>query len=119
MRLVSKTIITALGLFVATLAYSHPATERYIPIGESPGISKVKSYIGQIRSVQRTARGFTMSVVDTDRQITVTEMTKIYLDTGPGKTNLSGTERDCQVGRVVEVYLHEDGTAYWVKIKVF
>ncbi len=117
MRRVSKTVITVLGVFAGTLAYSHPGTERYIPIGESPGVSNVKSYIGEIRSVQRMARGFTMLVEDTDQRITVTETTKIYLDTGSGKTNLSGTWQDCRVGRVVEVYLHDDGTAYWVKIR--
>jgi len=116
MRRISMAVIAALGALAGTLAFSHPATERYIPIGQSPGVSSVKSYIGAIRSVETTARGFTMLVEDADKQITVTDGTKIYLDTGSGKTNLIGTRQDCQVGRVVEVYLHEDGTAYWVKI---
>ncbi len=59
-----------------------------------------------------------MSVGDSENPIEVTEETKIYLDTGPGKSNKIGTEEDCQLGRVVEVYLHDDGTAYWVKIRV-
>lgn len=118
MRPILKTVITALGLLAATLAFSHPATERYIPIGESPGVSNIKSYIGAIRSVRTTTSGFTMLVEDIDRRIKVTESTKIYLDTGPRKINMIGTEEDCQVGRVVEVYLHNDDTAYWVKIRV-
>ena len=118
MRPNSRTIFVALSLFVSALAFSHPATERYIPIGESPGVSNVKSYVGSIRLVRTTASGFTMSVADSEELIEVTEETKIYLDTGPGKSNRMGTEEDCQVGRKIEVYLHDDGTAYWVKISV-
>ena len=118
MRRISRIIIFSLGLIAATYAHAHPATERYIPIGDSPGISKVKSYIGPIQSLRHTADGFTMSVGDEEKTVLVTEVTKIYLDTGRGRTNTTGTEADCEVGRQVEVYLHEDGTAYWVKIKV-
>lgn len=118
MRTTSRTIATLLGLLAAVLAYAHPATERYIPIGESPGISRVKSYIGTIRSVQEDASGFTMLFENSAKPVRVTPMTKIYLDEGPGKVNLTGTEADCKVGRLVEAYLHDDGTAYWVKIKM-
>ena len=117
MRTLTKLITVVFGMTAGTLAFSHPATERYIPIGESPGISKVKSYIGEIRSVQRVDRGFALAVEDTDKLIKVTDKTKIYLDTGPRKTNRLGSEKDCRVGRLVEVYLHDDGTAYWVKIR--
>ena len=115
---IPKIVITILSLIAGSLAYSHPATERYIPIGGSPGVSDMKSYRGTIESVRSNSDGFTMSVEDGDKPIEVTHRTKIYLDTGSGKTNRIGTEADCQVGRKIEVYLHDDGTAYWVKIKV-
>ncbi len=118
MRPISRTITIALSLVISTVAFSHPATERYIPIGESPGVSKVKSYVGAILSARNTASGFTMSVEDGEKLIEVTKETKIYLDTGRGKSNRVGTEEDCKVGRIVEVYLHEDGTVYWVKIRL-
>ena len=118
MRPISRTITIALGLLISAVAFSHPATERYIPIGESPGVSNVKSYVGTILSVRTTANGFTISVEDGEKLIEVTEETKIYLDTGRGKSNRIGTEEDCQVGRKIEVYLHEDGTVHWVKIRV-
>ena len=118
MRPISLSVVAALTLTVSTFSFSHPATERYIPMGESPGVSNGKSYIGAIQSVRTTASGFTMSVEGDEKLIEVTEETKIYLDTGPGKTNRIGTEEDCQVGRMIEVYLQEDGTAYWVKIRL-
>ncbi|MFQ5547427.1 MAG: hypothetical protein ACE5FV_03985 [Woeseia sp.] len=118
MRATATTVIAVLGSVLWSPAFTHPATERYIPIGKSPGVSNVKSYIGAIRSVRRSERGFVMVVEDTGRRIEVTEDTKIYLDKGPGHANTTGTEEDCQAGRTVEVYLREDGTAYWVKIRV-
>ena len=39
MRPISKTVIAALALTASGFSFSHPATERYIPIGESPGVS--------------------------------------------------------------------------------
>ena len=116
MRLISLTTIIAIGLAYATSTAAHPATERYIPIGQSPGISNVKSYIGPIQAVSSTADGFVMQVEGASQAVTVSDRTKIFLDTGRGRTNLLGTEADCQAGRMVEVYLHDDGTAYWVKI---
>ena len=65
-----------------------------------------------------TESGFSMAVEDADMQINVDESTKIYLDTGAGNANKVGSEEDCRVGRTVEVYLHESGVAYWVKIKM-
>ncbi len=119
MRRAVLSVITLLGVAAGTLAYAHPATERYIPIGKSPGVSNVKSYLGKISSVQADDSGFMLFVKDTERPIAITEMTRIYVDTGPGKTNLVGTEQDCKAGRVVEAYLHEDGTAYWIKVKSY
>ena len=118
MRQIVMTSIAALGLFAGAFAISHPATERFIPIGQSPGVSSVKSYVGAIESVRSTASGFTMSVGDGEKPIQVTENTKIYLDTGPGESNKIGTEQDCRVGHIVEVYLRGDGTANWIKIRV-
>ncbi|MFQ6006155.1 MAG: hypothetical protein ACE5OQ_11705 [Woeseia sp.] len=118
MRATAMTMILVQGLVLCSLGFTHPATERYIPIGKSPGISNVESYIGAIRSVRTSERGFVMVVEDTGRHIEVTEDSKIYLDNGPGQSNTMGTEEDCQAGRTVEVYLREDGTAYWVKIRV-
>ena len=69
--------------------------------------------------MQAVEGGFTLFVKDTERPIAVTETARIYLDTGPGKANLVGTEEDCEAGHVIEAYLHEDGTAYWIKVKSY
>lgn len=109
--LLMMAVLPAAGVF------SHPATELYIPIGQSPGISNVKSYVGRIRSLRETDDGFLMNVEGSVSRIDVDESTKIYVDAGPGKKNRVGTRADCEVGRTVEVYLHESGVAYWVKVR--
>ena len=111
--------ISILMLTVVALsnASAHPATERYIPIGKSPGISGVKSYVGKIRSVHDTESGFAMTVENATTEVRIDETTMIYVDTGSRSSNRIGTEEDCEVGRTVEVYLHDSGVAYWVKIQ--
>jgi hypothetical protein len=111
--------LVAAVLFTLT-AWSHPATERYIPIGESPGVSGVHSHIGTIRSVVGvTEAGLTMRVGEDERIVEVDRDTKIYLQTAdPRKSNAMGAYEDCEAGRQVEAYPGDDGTAIWIKIRV-
>lgn len=110
----------AAGMLIAAAAWSHPATERYIPIGESPGISGVHSYIGTIRSVAAaTEAGITMRVGVDEKIVKVDHDTRIYLQPAdPQKSNALGGYDDCQAGREVEAYLADDGTAIWIKIRI-
>lgn len=117
MRRITSLILLTVVVFPAAELFSHPATELYIPIGKSPGVSNVKSYIGRIQSLRETDNGFLMTVEDAVSRIDVDESTKIYVDTGRGRKNRIGTREDCEVGRTVEVYLHASGIAYWVKVR--
>jgi hypothetical protein len=102
---------------VSLTAAGHPATELYIPIGKSPGISHVKSWIGQIQSLAATQVGFTMMVNDDAKYVAFDESTKIYLQyETPGKNNELGNYTDCKAGRTAEVYLADDGKANWIKV---
>ena len=58
-RLVTALVLAAL-MIAAPGASAHPATELYIPIGQSPGISRVKSHIGRIQSLGPQQKGFTI-----------------------------------------------------------
>jgi len=102
---------------VSLTAAGHPATELYIPIGKSPGISHVKSYIGQIQSLSAAQVGLTMMVGDSAKYVPFNESTKIYLQyETPGKNNALGRYADCQAGRNAEVYLADDGKVRWIKV---
>jgi hypothetical protein len=117
MRNQLKSFVLLAGAIVAAAAAGHPATELYIPIGKSPGISNVKSYIGRIQSPGAAQNGFTMLVQDSPKYVVFDKTTKVYLQYAtPGKGNRLGNYADCQADRTTEVHLNAEGTARWIKI---
>lgn len=122
--------LLVLGVWMPAVQ-GHIGTERYIPIGMSPGISGEHSYIGEIEEVPHTtaaeagpeAHAMRMERAD-GRDVTVymNEYTRIYLDRSKvRKTNLRGDYSDCRPGRRVEVkFRNNDPTqpAEWIKVEV-
>ncbi|MBT8099021.1 MAG: hypothetical protein KJO82_04695 [Gammaproteobacteria bacterium] len=109
-----------IALIVAGPAGAQKATERYIPIGKSPGASYEYSYIGKIIAVDADSHAITVRDDSADRQIHVTPDTRIWLDrSSHGGENSSGTFEDCEVGRTIEVmHLRDDSrTAAWIKVQ--
>lgn len=116
-RLASLTLIA--GLAGSMPAAAHIETELYIPIGQSPGISNVKSRIGRIESQVAKQNGLTMLVDDHTQYVAFSKATKIYLQYAtPGQRNRVGTYSDCQVERTVEVYVGDDGSVRWIKVQM-
>jgi hypothetical protein len=109
-------------VLLVTLGHAQEATEVFIPIGQSPGVSRIKSVIGTIVSCD-WASGIVVSTENEQQTATLTDETKVYLDRSAAKK--SGTEcsrSDCQKGRRVEVkYVYEGETrsarAEWIKIQ--
>jgi len=97
-------------------------TEQYIPIGESPGISGVRSYIGAITAVDPQRRTFTVQDTTGPRTIKVGEGTRIWRDRSAERlSNEAGDLSDLRVGRRVEVKYVDDqarDTADWIKVAV-
>lgn len=109
-----------LALTPATAA-AHPATERYIPIGESPGLSGSGTYIGRIRAVDDDTHTLTVEPEDggARQTILITPASDMWLDrTGRGRASKDASFEDCRRGRRIEVKLHDDSReADWVKIE--
>ncbi|MDH3748278.1 MAG: hypothetical protein OER97_08725 [Gammaproteobacteria bacterium] len=96
---------------------SQKATEVYIPIGSSPGVSESKSFVGTIKRVNYEARSIELVGQDGTKTIYVSDDTLYYLDRSVyGKKNTAGEMHDCKVGLRVEVFEYDD-TVAWVKIK--
>ena len=109
--------LIALSLIVGMTVSAQQATEVYIPIGKSPGISANKSVIGSISAVEYQRYRMTISADDKKTIVTMTPNTRYYVDKNSVKQrNVTGSIDDCEVGRRVEAYIHEDGNAVWVKI---
>jgi hypothetical protein len=116
----STTLVAAmiLAALVATHAASHPATERYIPIGRSPGSSQnvVTGVIEAVDVVERRIRLAGMT-----HWVRLTERTHIWLDrTVLSKGNLDGGFDDCKKGRSIEIRYEDEAhtTAAWIKIEM-
>jgi hypothetical protein len=117
--------VLACGVWLLALApvpaAAHPATERYIPIGASPGLSGQGTYIGRIRSVDAATHTLTVqSEDDGEREtILITPASDMWFDsTKRGRTSQDASFKDCRRGRRIEVKLHEGSReADWVKIE--
>ncbi|MEE9294131.1 MAG: hypothetical protein V3W34_04080 [Phycisphaerae bacterium] len=106
----------------APTAYGQQAAERFIPVGQSPGISGKYSYIGEIQQVDEQNRTITVAGAAGARTIKVTDQTKIWLDRSQLRlTNQTGTMADLRVGRRVEIKYADYTTresAEWIKVVV-
>ncbi|HSD44783.1 MAG TPA: hypothetical protein VLD36_23315 [Burkholderiales bacterium] len=122
-----RTLLNGTAILVAMLwaishAHGQKATEQYIPIGQSPGVSQKYSSIGEIADVNAAARTVTIADRGGPRTVRITDKTRIWLDrTKLKQTNLSGSFADLQKGRRVEVKYEDPArrdVADWVKVEV-
>lgn len=112
--------ILAAIFFVVVAVEAQQATERYIPIGSSPGISDEYAVIGTIVAVSYDDWTITMSSVSGSYTVKVTPATRVFLDrSGSRKTNLPGRFQDCRKGQRAEVmHIRDDkDVALWIKLE--
>lgn len=123
--LVIATVGAAL-LWLASVAAAQHATELYIPIGRSPGLSGKYTMMGRIDSV---SPGHEMMIAgaDTRAAAQLTDDTRFYLDrTALKRSNLYGAYGDCKVGAYCEIKYVDNrpgdranpGRVEWIKIRV-
>lgn len=103
-------------------AHAQRATERYIPLGQSPGVSQKLTLVGQIAQVDASSRTLTILEPAGRRAVQITDRTRIWLDRTRLKLpNQTGSFADLQKGRVVEVKLQgpeRRPVADWVKVEI-
>ena len=117
-----RALFLGIGLIIALLcgmSYAHgqKATERYIPIGQSPGISNKYTYIGAIEAIDPQQH----TVTAAGHTVQITGETHIWLDRSLQKlSNHTGSFSDLQTGRKVEIYTGtmQSQVAEWVKVQV-
>lgn len=105
---------------VPLYAIAQQTTEQFIPMGMSPGVSNTHSYLGNIASVNRSAKTFQMQSDQGLKTMRVSPSTRIWLDRSKvGKSNIKGSINDLEAGSSVEVmHSSEDAnTAAWIKIE--
>lgn len=113
------TFVVAVTMFAMILPASQAqeATERYIPIGESPGVSDDGSLIGVVDELDYESGELRVRVDNEMKTVFVDRKTRYYIDRSASRrSNVLGTLRDCRAGRRVEVAMNQNGTAEWIKI---
>lgn len=115
-------IVVALTFGLGSALAAQEATERYIPLGQSPGVSGVTSSYGPIAAVDEQAGTITVQHEGETRTIGVTPDTRIWLDRSRlRQVNTVGSFSDVTVGRTVEVKYEDPETAEvadWIKVLI-
>jgi hypothetical protein len=102
-------------------ASGQQATEMFIPIGQSPGLSGKESVIGTLESVDRGKGLVTITSPSGAQTVRFTDRTPIWLDRSLQKQpNQNGAIADLQQGRKVEIKLRKGepkADAEWIKVQ--
>jgi hypothetical protein len=104
-------------------AYGQKATEMFIPIGQSPGLSNKISIIGTIETIDARARTMVVAGPSGRWDAMITDRTKIWLDKSKLRLpNQKGTLADLRKGLLAEVKYEEAGVnrgpADWIKVQI-
>ncbi len=90
------------------LVWAQQATEIYIPIGKSPGVSETRTIIGSVVSVSAPNQSFTVAEGEEHYTVKVDKTTDIWLDNSALKIgNQNGSFDAVQPQRRVEVKYQE------------
>jgi hypothetical protein len=113
-------VIVALGgTFEAS---GQQATEMFIPIGQSPGLSNKGNVIGTLESVDPGKQMVTISSSSGAQTVGITDRTMIWLDRSEQKQpNQNGAINDLQKGRKIEIKVRKGeakAVAEWIKVQV-
>jgi hypothetical protein len=127
---VRKVLVGVVGLSALLwggqpVASAQEMTERFIPIGQSPGLSGKHTVIGKIQTVNARDQTVVIVAPTGSWNAKVTERTKIWLDRSKlAQTNVKGTLADLRPGATVEVKPEgrqrsgSGGPAEWIKVQV-
>ncbi len=124
-----KVLMMVIGIAVllwgsAPSAHGQRATEMYVPVGQSPGVSGKYTVVGKIETINAQKRTVTIAGSSGTHTATITGRTQIWLDKNKLKlTNQKGTFSDLQVGRTVEIKYEDPkqmgrGASEWIKVQL-
>jgi hypothetical protein len=125
LRFVTGVVVIGVLLWGGTpYAYGQKATEMFIPVGQSPGLSGKVTIIGTIKTVNARKRTIVVAGPSGTWSAEITSRTQIWLDrTKLRLSNQYGTFTDLQKGRLVEVKYEgskrkSKGSAEWIKVQL-
>ena len=115
-------ILTILVSACLATAWGQNATELYLPLGKSPGVSAKLSLIGKIAEVNSQDQALTVTGASGTHTVTLSEYTLIFLDkTKLRQSNRYGNFSDFKAGLLIEVRFEADKRhrpAHWIKVQI-
>jgi hypothetical protein len=117
-----KATLAALLLFAAPLSLAQKATEMFVPIGQSSGLSGKHTLQGRVQSVNTAERSLTVAQDTTTLTVKVAVTTPVWIDRSKQQqSNSAGTLADAKPGMLAEVKFiknnRSSGDAEWVKLQ--
>ncbi len=107
--------------FVQT-AYGQKATEIFVPVGGSPGLSGKYTTMGKVDTVNAQDRTIVMSDSAGSYTIKIADTTRIWLDRSKLKSrNKTGSFEAIKEGMVIEVKYQRDkpdSAVEWIKVQM-
>jgi hypothetical protein len=120
-----KIAVVALILLLSMpYVYAQKATEIFIPVGQSPGLSGKYTSVGKITAIDVANQTITVADSSGSYEVKISERTQIWLDKSKLKsTNEKGAFTDLRKDLLVEVkYQHnqrqDKGPAEWIKVQI-
>ena len=108
-------------LMGAVSVQAEKATELFIPIDQSPGVSGEHTFTGKIDQVNPSNQTIKMSGHSGSYTVKLTQKTFIYLDRSSVQlSNSYGTLEDCGAGDTVDVKFIDNSPnkpLEWIKVK--
>ncbi len=124
MKSIVRAILVTACVWCGTLCVQgQKATEVFIPIGQSTGLSGKVTLIGKITSVDTQNRTITASDESGTHPVRLTERTRIYVDLSKQRSpNRKGTLADLRTGLLTEIKFEGNdrgkGVAEWIKVQI-
>jgi hypothetical protein len=128
---IAKSLLIILGATVifwsdTPLAHGQKATEIFIPVGQSPGLSNRVTVIGTIEGIDAPRRTLAITGPSGTWRATITDRTQIWMDRSKLRlTNQNGTFAYLRKGLLVEVKYEDpegrskgQGSAEWIKVQI-
>ena len=127
LKLVMGAVATGVWLWSGMpSAHGQKATEIFIPIGQSPGLSNKITVIGTIETIDPRGQTIAIAGPSGSWSATITGRTKIWLDKSTLRLpNQKGSFADLQKGRLAEVKYEDPegrgkakGPVEWIKVQM-
>lgn len=106
---------------VAPPADAQKATEMFIPIGQSAGLSGKHTLLARVHSVNEAQRSLTLTHDNTTYTVKLGAQSPVWIDRSKEQqANGAGTLADIKAGMTAEVKFQKNnrgGEAEWVKVR--